>query len=440
MEIVDTILDARWVIPVDESNRVLDNHSVIIHDGKICEILPSRDVNDLYSATIRSQYPDHALIPGFVNAHTHAAMTLLRGTADDYPLAEWLQQRIWPLEAKFVDAEFVRDGTLLAFAEMIRSGTTCANDMYLFPESVGEIAEKVSMRVCLGMIAIDFPTRWASTIDEYLTKDLALHDQYRNSELVTTMLAPHAPYTVSDNTIERLVQLADEHNFGIHMHIHETAQEVEDSIQQYGFRQIERLHRLGVIDSRLTAVHCTHLLDEEIQMFAEAGTSVVHCPKSNLKLASGISPVDKLLNAGVNVAVGTDGAASNNSLNMLEEMRFASLLAKGSSGDATAVDVHKALRMATVNGAKALGMDDRIGTLQPGKLADITAIDLSTRHSGPVFDPVSQIVNAASRDQVTDLWIGGRQMLRDCNLTSIDEEECDAISNQWHRRISENSQ
>ena len=392
-----------------------------------------------YKADERIMLSKHALTPGFINAHTHAPMTLFRGVAEDLPLQPWLEQHIWPLEGKWVNREFVRDGTLLAFAEAIRSGTTCMNDMYFFPDVVGEVAEQSNMRVALGMIVLEFPTIWAKTADEYLRKGLDLHNHFRNSELVTTVLAPHAPYTVANPTFEKLQEISSDMNLKIHMHVHETAQEITDSLSQHGVRPIFRLHSLGLVTSNLIAVHATQLTEEEIEMLAEAGSSIAHCPKSNMKLASGFCPVCDLLDKNVNVAVGTDGAASNNSLNMLEETRFAALLAKGVSNDPANVPVNEALRMSTLNGAKSLGIDGDTGSLAVGKSADIAAFDLEVVQSKPVYDPVAQIIHSATRNQVSDVWIRGNRVLNTGNLTTIDESECLELANRWQTRISSNS-
>ena len=439
MKRVDSIIDARWVVAVDESDRVFENHSIAINAGRIVHILPTSEASRTYKPDERVMLSGHALIPGFINSHTHASMSLFRGVAEDLPLMPWLEKHIWPLEGTWVGPEFVRDGALLAFAESIKSGTTCLNDMYFFPDVVGEVAELSNMRVSLGMIALEFPTVWAKSADEYLEKGLALHQKFRNSELVTTMLAPHAPYTVADSTFEKLLDISQSNRLGVHMHVHETAQEITDSVSQHGVRPIQRMKDLGLINSFLVAVHATQLLDDEISLLAEAGSSIAHCPKSNLKLGSGICPVSNLLAQKVNVAIGTDGAASNNSLNMLEEMRFAALLAKGTSGDPTNVSVNQALRMSTINGAKCLGIDGQTGSLEVGKLADITAINLSDLQSKPLYNPVSQIVHSASRNQVTDVWIGGNRVLNSGSLTDIDESECMEIANKWQTRIAKNS-
>ena len=435
--VVDTLITARWVIPVDATDSVLPDHSIAVSGNKIVAVLPSTQARECFASTNVVDLNTHAIIPGLVNAHTHAAMTLFRGTAEDKSLGTWLHEHIWPLEQAWVGSEFVRDGTLLAMAEMIRGGTTLMNDMYMFPELVGELTQATKMRSVLGMIVLEFPTAWAKDSDEYLDKGLGLHRRFENEPLVTTILAPHAPYTVSDHTFERISAMSQSYHLPVHMHVHETANEVEESITQHNVRPIERLHKLGLINSSLIAVHATQLIDSEIELFSETSANVVHCPKSNAKLASGFCPVATLVDNNVNVAIGTDGAASNNSLNMIEEMRFASLLAKGYSQDATALSVNETLRMATINGAKCLGLEAQIGSIECGKLADFVAIDLSSCNSVPCYDPVAQIVHTASREQVTDVWINGNRVLDDSQLTTIDELECKAIASHWQQQIDE---
>ncbi len=436
MQTIDTLIKARWVIPVEPDARTLDHHSIAVHGGRIVEVLASKDAAKKYRAAETVDLPSHAVIPGLINAHTHAAMSLFRGLADDLPLMDWLNRHIWPAEAKWVGEAFVRDGTELAIAEMLKSGTTCFSDMYFFPDVTARACMDAGMRACVGLIMIDFPSAWAQNAEEYLRKGLKLHDELRNSELIATAFAPHAPYTVSDGPLEKIRMYADELDIPIHMHVHETAREVEDSVTQLGKRPLARLADLGLLGPRLIAVHMTQLLPAEIEALARDNVSVVHCPESNLKLASGFCPVHALVKAGVNVALGTDGAASNNNLDMLEEMRIAALLAKGASGEATAVPAHTALRMATLNGAKALGIEARTGSLTAGKAADIAAIDLAAISSQPVYDPLSQIVYTATRDQVTDVWVHGRRLLASRRLATLDEAALREKAVQWHDRIS----
>ena len=432
---VDTLLHARWVIPVEPDLACLEHTSLALRAGRIVDILPTAAARARYTANEIVELPNHALIPGLVNAHTHAAMSLFRGLSDDLALMDWLTKHIWPAEAKWVSPEFVRDGVRLAAAEMLKSGTTCLNDMYFFPEDAAGVLREAGMRACLGLILIDFPTNYAQTPDEYFEKGLKLHDSLRHDPLLSTAFAPHAPYSVSDALLTKIRTVNNELNLPVHMHVHETAHEVNEAVAKTGKRPLARLDALDLLGPSLAAVHMTQLNPEEIARLAEAGASVVHCPESNLKLASGFCPVHKLLSAGVNVALGTDGAASNNDLDMLGELRTAALLAKAVSGDATAVPAHTALRMATLNGAKAMGLDAEIGSLRPGKAADITAIDLSALSSQPVYDPVSQIVYTAGREQVTDVWVAGKRLLANRTLTTLDEAAILRTAQNWRAKI-----
>ena len=379
-------------------------------------MLPTAQALAQFSGYNRVDLPEHVLIPGLVNAHTHAAMSLMRGLADDLPLMRWLQEHIWPAETKHVSPRFVRDGTALACAEMLRGGITCFNDMYFFPESSLEAALEAGMRVALGLIVIDFPSAYASDPDDYLRKGLALRDRASEQPLVSFCFAPHAPYTVSDPTFRHVATLAAELDLPVHLHVHETEHEIERSVAEHGVRPLERLRRLGLVDSNLIAVHSVHLEQGEIELLARHGCSVAHCPSSNLKLASGFAPIEALRKAGVNICLGTDGAASNNRLDLLTEMRTAALLAKAVARDAEALPAHAALRAATLGGARALGLAGRIGSIEPGKRADLTAIALRAPELAPCYDPVSQLVYAAGREHVTHVWVDGALQVRDGEL------------------------
>ena len=439
MQTVDTLIHARWVIPVEPENTVLEHHTLVIHDGRIAAILPSSEAKSAYQAHTEHRLDSHALIPGLVNVHTHASMSLMRGMSDDLPLMAWLQDHIWPAEAKWVSGDFVHDGTELAIAEMLKGGTTCFQEMYYFPDVVGRVANAAGIRACIGLIVIDFPTAWAQDADEYFRKGIAVHDQFRSNSLITTSFAPHAPYTVSDEPLNRIRTYAEELDIPVHMHVHETAFEVAQAEEQTGKRPIARLQELGLISPRLIAVHMTQLNDAEIALLAESGSHVAHCPESNLKLASGFCPVHKLMQAGVNVALGTDGAASNNDLDMFGEMQTAAQLAKAVAADASALPAAQALRMATLNGAKALGLEQEIGSLQVGKAADITAVDLGQLQTQPVYHPISQLVYAAGREHVTDVWVAGRHLLKQGQLTSLDEDEILAKAGNWREKIASNN-
>ena len=433
---VDTLIHGRWLAPVEPATTVHEHHSMAIQEGRILDILPTDQAHTQYTADIEHTLDRHLLIPGLINAHTHAAMSLLRGLADDLPLHEWLSEHIWPAETRWVNEEFVHDGTQLAMAEMLRGGTTCFNDMYFFPDIAARAAAHCGMRASIGLIVLDFPTVWAHDADEYISKGLAVHDQYRSDPLITTLFAPHAPYTVSDKPLEHIRVLADELETGIHMHVHETADEVDKAVELTGKRPLQRLHELGLTSPALLAVHMTQLNADEISAYATAGGHVVHCPESNLKLASGFCQAQALATAGINVALGTDGAASNNDLDMLGEMRTAALLGKAVSEDASALPAHAILRMATLNGARALGISEDTGSLEKGKWADITAVCLDSIETQPVYDPVSQLVYASGREQVTDVWVAGQHLLKERRLTTLDENDIIERAREWQVRIS----
>jgi 5-methylthioadenosine/S-adenosylhomocysteine deaminase len=406
------LIRARWIVPVEPAGAVLENHAVAVLGDRIDALLPAAEIDARYPGADVVDLADHVLIPGLVNAHTHAAMTLMRGLADDRPLLRWLTEHIWPAETRHVSAEFVTDGTLLACAEMLRAGITCFNDMYFFPEAALEAALQTEMRAALGMIVVEFPSAYASDPDDYLQKGLALRDRYREHPLLSFCLAPHAPYTVSDATFRKVATMLGELDVPLHIHLHETEDEIERSLAEHGVRPIERMRRLGLLGPGLMAVHGVHLQADEIELLARHGSSVVHCPSSNLKLASGFAPVAQLLAAGVNVALGTDGAASNNRLDLMQEMRLAALLAKAVARDAEAMPAHRALRCATLGGAIALGLERRIGSIAAGKLADLVAVRLLGPELAPCFDPVSHLVYAAGREHVTDVWVAGKQQVK----------------------------
>ena len=436
MQQIDTLVHARWVIPVEPHGRILEQHAIAVHNGRIVALQPSLRARREFQAAHVVELPTHALIPGLVNAHGHAAMTLFRGLADDLPLMTWLGEHIWPAEQRWVSEEFVAAGTALALAEMLRGGTTCFNDMYFFPQITGRAAAAAGMRAVVGLIVLDFPSAWAADADGYFARAVEVYDELKGHPLVRTAFAPHAPYSVADAPLVRVRKLADELELPVHIHVHETRDEVAQGLERHGTRPIARLDRLGLVSPSLVAVHMTQLEDAEIALFAAKGAHVVHCPESNLKLASGFCPVQRLLDAGVNVALGTDGAASNNDLDMLGELRSAALLAKGVAGDPSAVPAAMALRMATLNGAKALGLADEVGSLAPGKEADLVAIDLSFPETQPVHNPISQLVYAAGRRQVSHVWIAGRPVLLEGRLTTIDLDKAREAAEDWRARIA----
>ncbi|MBN8946196.1 TRZ/ATZ family hydrolase [Rhodanobacter sp. UC4450_H17] len=433
---IDLLIEARWVVPVEPHAVVLENHAVAIDGERIVALLPIDEARAAYAPRERVELGEHALIPGLVNSHTHNPMTLLRGLADDLPLMVWLQQHIWPAEARVIGPEFVRDGVELAVAEMLRGGTTCANENYFFPDVIGATYRKLGFRAVVGLPVIQFPTAWANSQDEYFARAGEVHDSFRGDPLVSTAFAPHAPYTVSDESFERIRLQSDQLDIPVHLHLHETAHEIEEEKKKSGLRPFQRLQRLGLVNDRLIAVHMTQVTEGEIAACASAGVSMVHCPESNLKLASGFCPAEQFRRAGANLAIGTDGCASNNDLDMFGEMRTAAQLAKAVAQDAAAFDAAFALRAATLNGARAIGLEARIGSIEPGKQADLAAVRLSDLETQPLFHVASQLVYACSRQQVTDVWIAGHRKLAARELIDMDTAAILARARAWRERIA----
>ncbi len=432
---LDLLLLPTWLVPVEPAGVVLKDHGVGIRDGRIVFIGPRAQALKLVATQTR-ELPDMLLSPGLINAHGHAAMTLFRGMADDLPLMTWLEQHIWPAEAKWVDEDFVRDGTNLAIAEQIKGGITCFSDMYFYPKVASECVHNSGIRAQIAIPILDFPIPGASNADESLRQAVEMFADLKFHPRIKIAFGPHAPYTVGDENLEKIRVIADELDAAIHMHVHETAFEVHQAVEQNAERPVARLARLGLLGPRFQAVHMTQISDDDLAMLVESNSSVIHCPESNLKLASGFCPVERLWQAGVNVAVGTDGAASNNDLDLLGETRTAALLAKAVAGSATALDAHRALRMATLNGARALGIESDTGSIEIGKAADLVAFDLSGLAQQPVYDPVSQLIYATGRDCVKHLWVGGKQLLDDRRLTRLDKQQLCATARAWGERIS----
>jgi 5-methylthioadenosine/S-adenosylhomocysteine deaminase len=432
----DLAIEARWVVPVEPAGVVLENCTVIVAAGRIAALLPATEATRRYAPAEQVSLADHVLIPGLVNLHTHAAMALMRGLADDLPLMVWLKEHIWPAEGRHVSREMVHDGTLLAAAEMLRGGITCANDMYFFPDAAGRAFLAAGMRAAIGLIAVEFPTVYASDPDDYLAKGVAAHDGLRDETRLSFCFAPHAPYTVSDRTFTRIGTMAEELDLPIHLHLHETADEIRDSMAAHSVRPIQRLATLGLVSPRLIAVHAVHLSGTEVELLARHGCSVAHCPSSNLKLASGLAPVPALLEAGVNVGLGTDGAASNNRLDVFQEMRTAALVAKAVSGNPETMPAHAALRAATIAGARALGLERTIGSIEVGKSADLCAVSLASLETRPCYDPVSHLVYAAGREHVTNVWVEGDRVVLDRELVRLAGRDLEKTALLWQNSFA----
>ena len=438
MQHCDSLIASRWCVPVEPPGTVLEDHAVAVVDGRVAAILPLDDARQTYQPSVFVERPGHVLIPGLINAHVHAAMTLFRGLADDLPLEAWLRDGVWPVERRFASAELVRDGAELAIAEMLAAGITCFSDQYFFPEIVAQTAVDLHMRAMIGTPVVDFASAWADDAADYLSKGAELvHDRYADHPLISTCFAPHTTRALSDASFTELRVLADQLDVPVQIHLHESRAEVDASVESTGKRPLARLDDLGLLNSSLLAVHAVHVTPDEIHRLASAGAGVVHCPTSNLKLACGIAPVRTFLDAGATVCVGTDGAASNNMLDILAEVRLAALLAHVAADSDGAIAAQEMLRMATLDAARALRRDHEIGSIEAGKWADLTCIDLLHCNSQPVYDPVSQLVYATRADQVADVWVGGRHLVDQGELTSIDKRSIFRRSDEWQQRIAE---
>jgi 5-methylthioadenosine/S-adenosylhomocysteine deaminase len=439
---VDLIINSRWLLPIIPQNSLLEKQSVVIQDGKILDICDFNIAAEKFQANETVNLNDHVLMPGLINLHTHAAMNLMRGLADDLPLMPWLEKHIWPAEAQYVSPSFVRDGTLLASAEMLSGGVTTFNDMYFYPKAAAEATLQAGMRANLGLVVLDFPTQYASDVDGYIQQGLDARDALRDAKSITFSFAPHAPYTVSDATFTRINTMAEQVNVTIHTHLHETLHELAESEKQYGMRPVARLEKLGLLSPNLTFAHGVHFNALELQLLVEHGCHLAHCPTSNLKLASGIAPIAEYAKHRMNIGLGTDSAASNNRLDMFAEMRLAALLAKGQSGDATAISAHQVLAMATINGAKALGLDDKIGSIEIGKLADLISVKLTDFNMQPMFEVASHLVYVAGREQVSHTWVNGdlkyhKPAGSEGVFSNIEPQELTDIVQKWQTKLSE---
>ena len=432
---VSIIISTSWIFTSDPESQLLSDYSVVIENDKIIDLVPQSKVFDEYEADNTYQLTDHILIPGLINTHTHAAMSLFKGFADDLPLQEWLNNHIWPAEKEFVNPSFVKDGSILGLSEMIKSGVTTFNDMYFFPDATAEAVKELGVRSNIGLVVLDFPTNYATDPEDYLLKGFEFRDKWRNEELITTSIAPHAPYSVSDEAFTLINTYSEELNINIHTHLHETQWEIEASIDKYGITPVQRLNNLGIIGPSLTAAHCVYLNDQDMGILAKNKVSIVHNPSSNMKLGSGIADVAKMLKQNLSVSLGTDSSASNNRLDIMEEMRLAALLIKGSTKSPESIPANEAIKMATINGAKALGLGSVIGSIEKNKKADLVAIDLSAIENQPIYNPISTLVYSSSRSDVSYVWIDGKIKLKDKSLVNIDEERIIQLAKKWQRKL-----
>ncbi|MDB4040415.1 TRZ/ATZ family hydrolase [Methylophilaceae bacterium] len=429
------IISASWIFTAGPEDQLLSDYAVVIENDKVIDLLPQNKVFDEYEANNNYQLTDHILIPGLINTHTHAAMSLFKGFADDLSLQDWLNNHIWPAEKEFVNSSFVKDGSILALSEMIKSGVTTFNDMYFFPEATAEAVKELGVRSNIGLVVLDFPTNYATDPEDYLVKGFEFRDKWRNEELITTSIAPHAPYSVSNEAFTLINTYSEELNINIHTHLHETQWEIDQSIDKYGITPVQRLNNLGIIGPSLMAAHCVYLNDQDMDILAKNKVSIAHNPSSNMKLGSGIADVAKMLKQNLTVSLGTDSSASNNRLDIMGEMRLAALLIKGTTKSPELIPAKEAIKMATINGAKTLGLDSTIGSIEKNKKADLVAIDLSAIENQPLYNPISTLVYSSSRTDVSYVWIDGKIKLKDKKLVNIDEERIIQMAKKWQRKL-----
>ena len=416
----DLVLTGRYLVTMDSRGTIIEEGGLAIRGDAIVEVGPAAALAARYAGATRIDRPQGLIMPGLVNVHTHAAMACFRGLADDLPLMQWLQDHIFPAEARLT-GDMVYHSTRLSLCEMIRSGTTSFCDMYLFAGDVARAAAEAGMRAWIGEVLYDFPSPNYGELENGFRYTEDLFATWAGHDLVTVTVDPHAVYTCSPDLLVRLAQTAADHDSLYVIHLSETEDEVASCRQRHGCTPVEHLDRLGVLNGRVLADHCVHVTDDEIALMAGRGVRVAHCPESNLKLASGIAPVVRMLAAGMAVGIGTDGSASNNDVDMFGEMGTAARIHKVATMDPTAMDAATTLHAATMGGARALGGERMIGSLEPGKKADCIVLDLDQPHLTPVYSPVSHLVYAARGSDVTDSVIGGRLVMEERRLLTLDE-------------------
>lgn len=436
MQPVDYIICGDYVLTMNENMDLIRGGAVAIKGSKIVDVNTSHNILKKYSSGEIIEGKDKVVLPGFINTHTHAPMVYFRGLADDLPLKEWLEGHIWPAENHWLSPEFISDAVELACLEMLKAGVTTYNDMYFFGDSAAVATKKIGMRAVLGAGILDFPSASAKNTDEYLKNAEIFSKNWKGDELITPCIAPHAIYTCSPDTFKKAKKLAEKFDLPLHIHLSETEWEVNEIISRYGKRPVAHLESIGFLDERVLAAHCVWLDNEEIEILAKRNVGVSHCIESNLKLASGIAPVVKMLKAGIKVTFGTDGAASNNDLSILSEMSTAAKVHKVMEKDPTVLNSKTALLMATRWGAEVLGLGNKIGSIEKDKLADIVIINLKKPHLAPIYDVYSHIVYSAIESDIEQVFVNGRMVINNRMLITYSEEHILQKASEWGRKIS----
>ncbi|KAA0257432.1 amidohydrolase family protein [Deferribacter autotrophicus] len=414
--------------------KIVEDSYLLINDEKVEKVVKEIPENQKYDYKIIER-SNSAIFPGFINTHTHLPMVYFRGLADDLPLMEWLQKYIWPAENRWLSDEFVYDATLLAACELIKSGTICANDMYFYSDSIAQALINAGVKGVLGAGVLDFPTKFAKNPDEYLDKAKLLIEKYRDNDLINIAICPHAPYTVSPENYKKCIAFAERYGLVIHTHLAETEWEVNEIYNKYGKTPLKLMDEVGMLDTKSIFAHMVHLTDEEIEVAGKKKVNISHCLESNFKLASGFARVKELLDKGANVSIGTDGAASNNDLDILVEASVVTKFHKAYSGDATALDAKTALDMLTINAAKGLYLENT-GQIKEGNFADFIIVNLDKVHLQPLYNPVSQLIYAAKSSDITDVFINGKHIMENRKILTIDEEEVLDKAKYWGKKIS----
>ena len=436
MQNVDYIICGDYVLPMDEGLTVIKDGAIAVSGTNILEVGTSKEISKKYASEAIIMGEGKAVFPGLINTHTHAAMVYFRGIADDLPLKEWLENHIWPAENRWLGPEFISDATELACLEMLKGGVTTYNDMYFYEDAAGKVAKKIGMRAVLGVGILDFPSKSANTTDEYFANAESFIKNWKGDELITPCIAPHALYTCGTESLKRARRIADKYDIPIHIHLSETKWEVNEIKNRYRMTPVEYLDSLGFLDEKVLAAHCIWVEDDEIDLLAKRKVGVSHCMESNLKLASGFAPVVTMLMAGIKVTFGTDGAASNNDLNILSEMSTTAKVHKALSNNPTVLDAKTVLLMATKWSAEVLGLGDKIGSIEKGKIADIVTINLKKPHLTPMYDVYSHIVYAAMASDVDTVMVNGKVVVNNSKFCNGDEEKILAKAKEWEGKIN----
>lgn len=438
MQKVNQLIEARWGVPMSHPHpEIMEHWAVAVSEGVIVATGPADRLKQIYTSDEHIQLTKHVLLPGFINAHAHSPMVLLRALSDDVRLKNWLEDCIWPAEKSLISQSFIEDGMCLAIAEMLRTGTTCINEHYFMPSIAAQTCQTMGMRAVIGLWVGDIQLPWAPSVDACFEAGLTLLDQAQFSDIIQFSWAPHSPYLLNDTELKKLASYSHSTQLPVHIHCHETQHEIEHSMRTLGLRPLARLAASGLLNEKLILVHMVETNQEDLAQLVTAGAHVITCPKSNAKLASGHAPLLEIRSAGVNVGLGTDSAASNNSLDMLEECRMMALLNKAVTRNPAALSAYECLYAATMGNAHALGLEAQVGSIDVGKKADLIAFNLDSLNTYPHHHPIAQLVYAAHSQQISHVWTQGRLRIKEGSFVDIDEQKLKRIAKHWSDKTSQ---